>query len=136
LIAVDTSALIAILFAEPEADAFEHRIALEPVCMSTVSLQEASMVLAGRRPGQGPAAWQWLDQLVRDVPIEIVSYDQEQAEIGRLAFARFGRGRHPARLNCGDCAAYALARKRGIPLLFKGADFAKIDIVPALPIPA
>ena len=134
MIAVDTSALIAILFAEPEADAFQHRIALEPVCLSAVSLQEASMVLAGRL---GDAtAWQELDELIRDTPIEVVAHDHVLAEIGRLAFIRFGKGRHPARLNCGDCASYALARKREIPLLYKGADFARTDIVPALATPA
>jgi len=134
VIAVDTSALIAILFAEPEADAFQHRIALEPVCPSAVSLQEASMVLVGRL---GDAtAWQELDELIRDTAIEVVAHDHVLAEIGRLAFIRFGKGRHPARLNCGDCASYALARKREIPLLYKGADFARTDIVPALAAPA
>lgn len=136
MIAIDTSALIAILFSEAEADAFERRIVVEPVCMSTVSLQEASMVLAGRRPDRGPASWQRLDELIHDTPIEIVGYDREQAEIGREAFVRFGKGRHPARLNCGDCASYALAKSLGIPLLFKGTDFAKTDIVPALAPPA
>lgn len=91
------------------------------------------MVMAGRRPDRGEAAWLRLDELIRDTPIEIVAHDRELAEISRLAFVRFGKGRHPARLNCGDCAAYALARKREIPLLFKGADFAQTDIVPALP---
>ena len=69
-------------------------------------------------------------------PIEIVAHDRELAEISRLAFVRFGNGRHPARLKLGDCAAYALARKRSIPLLYKGADFARTDIVPTLPAPA
>jgi ribonuclease VapC len=136
LIAIDTSALIAILFGEPEADAFKQCVAAEPVCMSAVSLQEASMVLAGRRPERDVAAWQRLDELILDTPIEIVAHDRELAEISRLAFLRFGKGRHPARLNCGDCAAYALAKLREIPLLFKGADFARTDIIPALPPPA
>jgi ribonuclease VapC len=90
LIAIDTSALIAILLAEPEADAFEHRIVLEPVCMSTVSLQEASMVLVGRRPDRGAAAWQRLDEIISEVPIEIVAYDQKLAEIGRVVFVQLG----------------------------------------------
>jgi len=134
VIAVDTSALIAILFAEPEAEAFQRRISLEPVCLSAVSLQEASMVVAGRLHDE--TAWQELDELISDTPIEIVAHDRELAEISRLAFVRFGKGRHPARLNCGDCASYALAKKREIPLLFKGADFTQTDIVPALPTPA
>jgi len=134
VIVVDTSALIAILFAESESETFQHRISLEPVCLSAVSLQEASMVLAGRLRDE--TAWEELDEIVRDTPLEVVAHDRELAEIGRLAFVRFGKGRHPARLNCGDCAAYALAKKRNIPLLFKGTDFARTDIVPALPAPA
>jgi ribonuclease VapC len=134
VIAVDTSAIIAILFAEPESEAFRHRISLEPVCLSAVSLQEASMVVAGRLRDE--AAWLELDELVRDTPLAIIAHDRELADISRLAFLRFGKGRHPARLNCGDCASYALARKYNIPLLFKGTDFARTDIVPALPAPA
>jgi len=134
VIVVDTSALIAILFAESESETFQHRISLEPVCLSAVSLQEASMVLAGRLRDE--TAWEELDEIVRDTPLEVVAHDRELAEIGRLAFVRFGKGRHPARLNCGDCAAYALAKKRNIPLLFEGTDFARTDIVPALPAPA
>ena len=134
MIAVDTSALIAILFSEPEADAFQHRLSLEEVCVSAVSLQEASMVLAGRLHDE--TAWEELDDLIRTTPVEVVAYDRALAELSRLAFLRFGKGRHPARLNCGDCASYALARHRDIPLLFKGTDFAKTDIVPALPSPA
>jgi ribonuclease VapC len=134
LIAVDTSAVIAILFAEPESEAFRRRISIESACLSAASLQEASMVMAGRRGNE--AAWRRLDEFIRDAPLEIVAYDRELAEIGRLAFLRFGIGRHPARLNCGDCASYALARKYNIPLLFKGGDFAKTDIVAALDAPA
>ena len=134
MIVIDTSALIAILLAEPEAEAFRHRIAGETVCLSAVSLQEASMVLAGRL--RDATAWQELDDLIRDVPIEIVAHGRELAEISRLAFVRFGKGRHPARLNCGDCASYALAKSLNIPLLFKGTDFARTDIVPAFPPPA
>jgi len=134
VIAVDTSALIAILFSEPEAEAFEERISREQVCVSAVSLEEASMVVAGRLRDE--TAWLELDELIRDTPIQIVAHDRELAEISRSAFLRFGKGRHPARLNCGDCASYALAKRLNIPLLFKGADFAKTDIVPALPAPA
>jgi ribonuclease VapC len=134
VIAVDTSAIIAILFGEPEVEAFERRMSVEPVCLSAVSLQEASMVMVGRLRDE--SAWRRLDEFVRDIPLEIVPFDRELAEIGRLAFVRFGKGRHPARLNCGDCASYALAKKRNLPLLFKGGDFARTDIVPALATPA
>jgi ribonuclease VapC len=134
MIAVDTSALIAILFAAPEAEAFKNRLAVEPACLSAVSLQEASMVMAGRLGDA--SAWRELDELVREAPLEVIAYDLALAEIARDAFLRFGKGRHPARLNCGDCASYALARKYNIPLLFKGGDFAHTDIVPALAAPA
>ena len=134
MIAVDTSALIAILFAEPESEAFKNRIASEPACLSAVSLQEASMVMAGRL---GDAtAWQELDDLIRDAPLEVIAHDLVLAGFARDAFLRFGKGRHPARLNCGDCASYALAKSLNIPLLFKGGDFARTDIVPALAAPA
>lgn len=134
MIAVDTSALIAILFLQPDAEAFQHRLSLEDVCLSAVSLQEASMVLAGRLRDE--TAWEELDDLVRITPIEVVGNDRILAELSRLAFLRFGKGRHPAALNFGDCASYALAKHRDIPLLFKGTDFAKTDIVPALASPA
>jgi ribonuclease VapC len=71
--------------------------------------------------------------LIRNLPIEIVPHDADLAILAREAFLRFGKGRHAARLNCGDCASYALAKSRGVPLLFKGADFAQTDIAPALP---
>lgn len=135
MIGIDTSAIIAILQYEPEADAFLRCIAgSDAVCLSAVSLQEASMVLAWRTGDEG--AWQELDALIKLYSIEVMPHTEELSEIAREAFLRFGKGRHAARLNCGDCASYALARKYGIPLLFKGTDFAKTDIVAALPTPA
>ena len=92
------------------------------------------MVMAGRLGDA--ASWQGLDELIEGAELEIVPHDRELALIARDAFLRFGKGRHPARLNCGDCASYALAKQRGIPLLFKGGDFARTDIVPALAAPA
>ena len=77
-----------------------------------------------------------LDTLIRAAELEIVAHDGKLARLASEAFLRFGKGRHPARLNCGDCASYALAKSRNIPLLFKGGDFARTDIVPALPAPA
>jgi ribonuclease VapC len=131
VIAVDTSALIAILFNESDAGRFQECLVTEPACLSAVSLQEASMVLAGRV--NGAAAWGGLDDLVSTVGIEIVAHDAELARIARDAFLRYGKGRHPAKLNCGDCASYALAKQRRIPLLFKGGDFTRTDIAAALP---
>ena len=127
--------MIAVLKYEPEADAFLRCIAdSDAACLSAVSLQEASMVLAGRT-GQA-AAWHELDALIELYSIEVVPYTEELADIARDAFVRFGKGRHPARLNCGDCASYALAKKYNIPLLYKGLDFTRTDISPALTTPA
>jgi ribonuclease VapC len=135
VIIVDTSAVIAILQDEPEAVAFLRCLSeADSACMSAVSFQEAAMVLAGRTKDAG--AWRDLDALIATYAIAVLAYEEDQAMIARDAFLRFGKGRHPARLNCGDCASYALARKYSIPLLFKGGDFARTDIVPALPAPA
>jgi ribonuclease VapC len=135
VIAVDTSAIIAIVQLEPDAADFTRCMEqAASACISAVSLQEALMVLAGRRGDT--AAWGPLDRMIHDLELEVVAYDDKLARIASEAFLRFGKGRHPARLNCGDCASYALAKSLNIPLLFKGADFAKTDIVPALPTPA
>ncbi len=93
------------------------------------------MVMAGRL--RDAIAWVQLDELIRDT-LDARSWRTTASSltIARDAFLRFGKGRHPARLNCGDCASYALAKSLNIPLLFKGADFAKTDIVPALAAPA
>lgn len=124
---IDTSALIAILRREPEADNFLKRIAdTEGSLLSSVSFLEASMVLAGR---SGDAtAWIELDALIARAEIRIVEQDAELAEVARSAFLRYGRGRPPAALNLGDCAAYALAKHRNLPLLFKGDDFSRTDL--------
>jgi ribonuclease VapC len=128
VIAIDTSAIIAVLQLEPAAAAFTRCMEeADGGCLSAVSLQ-------GRRGDT--VAWALLDRLLRDLGLEIVAHDAELARIASEAFLRFGKGRHPARLNCGDCDSYALARKFDLPLLFKGADFARTDIVPALPEPA
>jgi ribonuclease VapC len=135
VIAVDASAVVAILRLEPEAEVFLRRIGEAAAsCMSAVSLQEASMVLAGRAADE--TSWLELDRILQDLDVEIIPHSAELARIAREAFLRFGKGRHPARLNCGDCASYAVAKKYSIPLLFKGADFARTDIVPAFVAPA
>jgi ribonuclease VapC len=135
VIAVDTSAIVAILQLEPEAESFVRCIENEDAsCLSAVSFQEAAMVLAGRRGDA--AAWSVLDAIIRDMELQIIPHTEELARIASEAFLRFGKGRHPARLNCGDCASYALAKARGLPLLFMGGDFARTDIVPALATPA
>jgi ribonuclease VapC len=130
-IVVDTSAIVAILRNEPEKDRLvDTMLAASPRLMSAVSLQEAGMVIAGRYGDE--AAWEPLDALLGRLGVEIVAHDAALARIARMAFLRFGKGRHAARLNFGDCASYALAKAHNVPLLFKGDDFARTDIATAV----
>lgn len=130
MIVVDSSALIAVLRREPEADGFLRILATATSCLvSAVTHTETSLVLAGRRNGR--AAWHRLDALIAMAAVQIVPHDAALAEIARDAFLRFGKGRHPAGLNFGDCAAYALAKARNAPLLFKGDDFIRTDVARA-----
>jgi ribonuclease VapC len=131
VIAIDSSALVTILQNEPDALLFAEAIgAAEAIVVSAVTFFETSMVLAGRV--QDETAWRLFDALIRRAKIEIVPFDAAQAANARAAFLKYGKGRHRAALNFGDCAAYALAKSKGVPLLYKGADFAKTDIVSAL----
>ena len=130
---IDTSALVAILLGEPDAERFAHALADAPVrLLSAVSRVELSCVIEGRKGETGRAD---VEVLLRDGGFDIVSVTPQQAEIAVDAFRRFGRGRHRARLNIGDCFAYALATATGHTLLFKGDDFIHTDIRPALPAP-
>ena len=132
MIVADTSALIAILRREPEADDFVRAIAAAQGCLlSAVSLLETSMVLAGRTENQ--ESWTELGALIARAGVEIVAQDARLTEVAREAFLRYGKGRHPAALNFGDCASYALAKTRSLPLLFKGDDFRRTDLVSAFP---
>ena len=125
---VDSSAVIAILENEPEARRFSERIAeATPARMSVVSFVETSMVMYGRRGGTRD-----VDDLLATLKIELVDLDHAQALLALDAFARYGKGQHPARLNLGDLFSYALAKQLGEPLLFKGGDFAVTDIPRAL----
>jgi ribonuclease VapC len=127
---LDTSAIIAILFAEPERDAFARILATEvELAMSVVTFNEASIVTAGKKQNQ--LAAQLVDDFVQDLSIEIVPLGVEGSLATRAAYFRFGRGYHAAGLNFGDCYAYALAKTRDESLLFKGEDFLKTDIVAA-----
>jgi ribonuclease VapC len=130
VIVIDSSALVAILLNEPEALSFAETVgAAEGVVMSAVTCLETPMVLAGRK---GKAAWPLLDALIARAKIEIIPFDAEQARLARDAFLKYGKGHHAAGLNFGDCAAYALAKSKRAPLLYKGADFARTDVVSAL----
>ena len=127
-VVIDTSAVVAILRDEPEKDRFLDAIlAASPRLMSAVSVQEAEMVIAGRYGDE--AVWEPLDALLARLDVEVVAHD---AGLARMAFLRFGKGRHPAGLNFGDCASYALAKAHNVPLLFKGGDFARTDIAVAV----
>jgi ribonuclease VapC len=132
VIVADTSALIAILRDEPEATRFTRIIAEADQClMASVSIMEASIVLAGRHGDE--TAWSGLDRFIVHAEIEIVPQDRILVNLARSAFLRFGKGRHPAALNMGDCASYALATARGLHLLFKGNDFSRTDVLVADP---
>jgi ribonuclease VapC len=130
VIVIDTSAVVAILRNEAEAKSFVEKIVDAERCfLSAVSFFEASMVMIGHG---APDLANELDALVERAAIEIVPFDEELARDSRAAFTRFGKGRHPAGLNFGDCTSYALAQARGLPLLYKGDDFAKTDVINAL----
>ena len=126
---IDSSALLAILQDEPERRAFNEAIeAAASRAISVASWVEVSMVIETRTGAEGLRD---LDLFVDRARIEIVPVDVEQGKAARRAFSRFGKGRHPAGLNYGDCFAYALASHLGEPLLFKGEDFGKTDVTPA-----
>jgi ribonuclease VapC len=126
---IDTSAILAVLLGEPDSERFVAALkASHPRLLSAANLLEASIVIESHKSAEGGRD---LDLLLYRGEIEIVPVDREQAEIARVAWRRFGKGRHRAALNFGDCFAYALAKITGSPLLFKGADFALTDIDPA-----
>ncbi len=127
---IDTSALLAILQDEPERRAFNEAIeAAASRALSAANFVEASIVMEVRQGAEGVRD---LDELLEKAGVEIVEVSLEQAREARRAYASFGRGRHAANLNYGDCLAYALARSRGEPLLFKGDGFRATDLVPAV----
>lgn len=123
---IDTSAMLAILQDEPERGSFAEKVAAAAVCrISAASFVEASMVLESRHGAEGVRL---LDLLIESAAVEVVPVDLAQARIARQAFADFGKGRHPAGLNYGDCFVYALVRQLGEPLLCKGEDFSLTDL--------
>lgn len=128
---IDSSAVLAILQNEAERHAFNEAIAAAEQCsLSAASLVELSIVMEARfgADGQGD-----LDLFLNTALIEIISLDREQAGLAREAFSRYGKGRHRAGLNFGDCFSYALAKWLDQPLLFKGDDFCHTDLQPACP---
>lgn len=127
---VDSSALIAILWSEPEAEQFEAALDSAPRnAMSAATYVEVVNVIDRRA---GAAALAIADELIDEVGINIVAFTLEQVRWARHARLTYGAGRHPANLNFGDCFAYALAKETGEPLLYKGNDFQHTDIVAAV----
>ncbi|MEE4273996.1 MAG: type II toxin-antitoxin system VapC family toxin [Thermoanaerobaculales bacterium] len=123
---IDTSAVLAILQEEPESPRIREAIEDDPIrLMSAATYLEASMVVEARF---GEPGGRELDLMLHVARVEVVSVDREQAEVAREGFRRFGKGRHRAGLNFGDCFSYALARVTGEPLLFKGGDFVYTDV--------
>jgi len=123
---IDTSALIAILQDEPERRVLNEAIeAAESCAMSTGSFLETSMLIESR---YGPDGTRDLDLFISKARITLASVDADQAYVARDAFRHYGKGRHPAGLNFGDCFAYALAKMLDEPLLFKGNDLVLTDI--------
>lgn len=130
MIAVDTSALVAILEDEPESADFSSYIdRVDYACVSAASVIEASLVVYRRKSLSG---LHLLDRLLEQLRLDIVPLTHVHIAQARHALVAYGKGRHPAGLNFGDCFAYALAKETGYPLLYKGEDFAQTDIVSAL----
>jgi ribonuclease VapC len=123
---IETSALVAMLTDEPEAQRFEAAVAADPVrLMSTASYLEAAIVIEQRF---GEPGGRELDLWLHRAGVNLVGVDAEQADVARSAYRRFGKGRDPAGLNYGDCFAYALAKVSGESLLYKGDDFSHTDL--------
>ena len=127
---IDTSAIIAILTDEPERRSFNEAVEKADVCLlSTAGFVEVSLVMENSRGYEGLRDF---DLWMAAAGIELAPVDSDQAHIARQAFRQYGKGRHPAGLNFGDCFSYALAKATGFPLLFKGEDFKRIDIQAAI----
>lgn len=125
---IDTSAILAILLDEPERRAFNEAIeAAESRVISAATFVEISIVIESRYGAEGLRD---LDVFLEKAGIELAAVEPAQAHVARRAFSRFGKDRHRAGLNYGDCFSYALAAVRGEPLLFKGEDFPRTDITP------
>ena len=123
---IDTSALVAILLGEPEAESFALAIAGDPNrLISTFPALETAIVIEAKK---GRHAGRELDLLLHQARIEMVPMTAEQFELARSAWRKYGKGRHPAGLNIVDCCSYALAKAADEPLLFKGNDFLQTDI--------
>ncbi len=123
---IDTSAIFSVITQEPDALLIRFALAdSQRRLVSAVTLVEASLALEGRFGAQAALI---LDSFLGVIQAEIVSFTEEHGQLARMAFRQFGKGRHKASLNFGDCCVYALARASGEPILCKGNDFAQTDI--------
>lgn len=128
-LAVDTSVFAAILFQEPETDDFLRRLsAAGRIGISAANKAELLMVIQSRLGAAGRIR---AVELLARYSVAVIPVDDASADLAAEAFSRFGKGRHPAGLNFGDCFAYALAKRYAVPLLFKGNDFSRTDIASA-----
>lgn len=127
---IDSSAVLAILLGEPDAARYAAAIEADPVrLLGSVTALESAIVIMHRKERAGSLA---LDAFIQRAQIEIVSFTADHWTIARDAWARYGKGRHAAQLNFGDCCAYAVAKLSGERLLFKGSDFSLTDIDSAI----
>jgi len=128
---IDTSAIFAIIAQETDSVRYRDAIKTPPLrLISAVTLLEITIVLLSKH---GAAAIDVFEELLREGGVIVVPFDRPLADAAFVAFRRYGEGRgHPAQLNICDCAAYALAQAQGLPLLFKGEDFARTDVISAL----
>ena len=126
----DTSAIIAIISGEPERDQFLQLMEREvTLAISAASYYETSVVAFRKKPDR--VILREIEDFLQDFSVTIVALDAQSARFAREAYLQFGKGYHPAGLNLADCFSYSLAKSRNEPLLFKGSDFLKTDIVPA-----
>ena len=127
---VDSSVLIAVLLLESDAEQLLNQlIDADELYLSAVSLVESAMVIEYKK---GKSGAEKLDELLAELTPTIVEFDQQQAALARMAWREYGKGRHPAKLNFGDCCSYAAAQQSHFPLFFKGNDFSRTDIQSAL----
>ena len=123
---VDSSVLIAVLLLEPDAEQLLNQlIDADELYLSAVSLVETAMVIEYKK---GKLGADKLDELLAELTPTVVEFDQQQAVLARMAWREYGKGRHPAKLNFGDCCSYALAKHLNQTFLFKGNDFSQTDI--------
>lgn len=128
MIVVDASALIAILDKEPNAAWYAEAVAeADPPLISAATLLEVNIVMLNRH---GARAARMVDRLIQEAGFQVESFTAQHSQLAREAYARYGKGQQSAGLNYGDCFSYALAKATGLPLLFKGQDFSKTDIIP------